>query len=302
MTAEASSPLPKAVARKRRRRRIAGAAGIVAAAFVATGLVAGTVMLHNAGINLPAAPPPGTIPTSTVVLDRDGRLLRPFTTADGIWRLPVTHQQVDKRFLDMLIGYEARRVREHDGVDYTALLRAAGQFILAGGHVVSGGSTLTMQVARLLEGRSTKDAGSKLRQILIAENIEKHLSKDQILDIYLTLAPYGGNLEGVRAASLAYFGKEPTRLTMAESALLVALPQSPEARRPDRDPSAARAARDRVLDRLAAAGIVDADAAAAAKSEKIPEARKPFPILAPHLAEQAIAARTAAGDRPQSIR
>src|SRR5262249_18362971 len=134
-----------------------------------------------------------------------------------------------------------------------------------------------------------------------------HLGKDQILAAYLLLAPYGGNIEGVRAASLAYFGKEPTRLTVAEAALLVALPQSPEARRPDHDPRIARAGRDRVLarpaaagaraargrglDRLAGAGVIDADAAAAAKSERVPSGRLPFPMLAAHLAEAAAAAK-----------
>ena len=180
-------------------------------------------------------PDPKAIATSTIVVDRDSRLLRPFTIADGRWRLPVTKDQVDPRFLEMLIGYEDRRFEEHGGVDYEALLRAAGQFVLAGGHIVSGGSTLTMQVARLLQGDSTRSAGGKLHQIAMARALEARFSKDEILDLYLTLAPYGGNLEGVRAASLAYFGKEPTRLTLAEAALLVALPQSPEARRPDHD-------------------------------------------------------------------
>ncbi|MBN9021759.1 MAG: transglycosylase domain-containing protein, partial [Rhizobiales bacterium] len=107
----------------------------------------------------------------------------------------------------------------------------------------------------------------------------------------LMLAPFGGNVEGVRAASLAYFGKEPTRLTVAEAALLVALPQSPEARRPDRDPEAARAARDRVIDRLVGAGVLGEEAAAAAKTERVPTRRRDFPMLAAHLTERAIAAR-----------
>jgi penicillin-binding protein 1C len=171
-----------------------------------------------------------------------------------------------------------------------ALLRAAGQFVLAGGHIVSGGSTLSMQVARLLDDNGTRSIFGKLRQIALAGALEARFGKDQILNLYLALAPYGGNIEGVRAASLAYFGKEPKRLTYAEAALLVALPQSPEARRPDRDAKAATAARNRVLDRLVAEGVVDADAADAARTERMPEARRPFPILAPHLAVQAIAA------------
>ncbi len=258
-------------------------------------LVAGVVgvglkVIGDIEASLPAPPAPAAVATSTVVLDRNGRLLRPFTIADGRWRLPVTKADVDQRYLDMLIGYEDGRFAEHDGVDYRALLRAAGQYVLAGGRIVSGGSTLTMQVARLLEGEPTRDAEAKLRQILMARKLEQRFSKDEILTLYLMLAPYGGNIEGVRAASLAYFGKEPTRLTIAESALLVALPQSPEARRPDRDPEAARAARDRVLDRLVSAGVLGVEEATAAKSERIPTVRRIFPMFAAHLAEEAVAA------------
>jgi penicillin-binding protein 1C len=122
----------------------------------------------------------------------------------------------------------------------------------------------------------------------MARALEKRFDKDQILTLYLTLAPYGGNIEGIRAASLAYLGKEPARLTPAEAALLVALPQAPESRRPDRDPEAARTARNRVLDRLAAARVIDAEAAAAAKRERMPDGRQPFPIHAAHLAQEAI--------------
>jgi penicillin-binding protein 1C len=147
-----------------------------------------------------------------------------------------------------------------------------------------------MQVARLIDGEGTRSITGKLRQIAIARALERRLDKDAILDLYLTLAPYGGNIEGVRAATLAYFGKEPARLTTAEAALLVALPQAPEARRPDRDPDAARAARDRVLDRVAAAGAITAEAAAAAKRERMPTARRAFPMLAAHTAGRAVAA------------
>jgi penicillin-binding protein 1C len=155
------------------------------------------------------------------------------------------------------------------------------------GRVVSGGSTLTMQVARLLEESGTGRLSGKLRQMRVALALERRLTKDQILTLYLQLAPYGGNVEGLRAASLAYFGKEPRRLTPAEAALLVALPQSPEARRPDRHPDAAARARDRVLARAAGAGIVTGDEAQAARREVVPTARRPVPALAPHLADRA---------------
>ncbi len=131
------------------------------------------------------------------------------------------------------------------------------------GHIVSGGSTLTMQVARLIEPRPERTLPAKLRQIARAAEIERAVGKAGVLDRYLTLAPFGGNLEGVRAAALAYFGKEPLKLTIAEAALLVALPQSPEARRPDRFPATARAARDRVLDRAAERSAISREEAAA---------------------------------------
>ncbi|WP_421726616.1 penicillin-binding protein 1C [Bauldia sp.] len=274
--------------RRWRRRLFVGAGVLGLVGLTAAGLVAWLVA--DIESRLPIPPDPAAVATSTVVLDRNQRLLRPFTIADGRWRLPARQADVDPRFIAMLIGYEDRRFADHHGVDYRALGRAAGQFVAAGGRIVSGGSTLTMQVARLIEEAPTRSASAKLRQILMARTIEHHLDKDAILDLYLMLAPYGGNLEGIRAATLAYFGKEPGRLTVAEAALLVALPQSPEARRPDRFPDAARAARDQVLDRLVATGVVSAEEAQAAKRDRVPTARRFFPMHAAHLADQAVAA------------
>jgi penicillin-binding protein 1C len=225
---------------------------------------------------------------STVVLDREGKLLRPFVTADGRWKLPVGAADVDPRYLSMLKAYEDKRFDDHFGVDPQGMIRAAVQ-MLGNGRIVSGGSTLTMQVARLLEPRQERSLSAKLRQAVRALELERRFSKTEILDLYLTLAPFGGNLEGVRAASFAYFGKEPKRLSTAEAALLVALPQSPETRRPDRFPEAARKARERVLARAEAAGLVTPGEVAAARDEPIPTARKPFPALAPHTAEQVVA-------------
>jgi penicillin-binding protein 1C len=230
---------------------------------------------------------------STVVLDRDGRLLRPFATADGRWRLPVTGHQVDPRFLAMLTAYEDRRFASHPGIDPAATLRAARQWFTAG-RIVSGGSTLSMQVARLVEPRAERSLAAKLRQMVRAVQLERRLGKDGVRDLYLALAPYGGPVEGLRAASLAYFGREPARLSFAESALLVALPQAPEARRPDRFPHAARRARDRVLAIAAAGGVITPAEAESARAEPVPVGRKPFPMLAAHAAEAAHAADPAA--------
>ena len=155
---------------------------------------------------------------STIVVDRDGRLLRPFTLPDGRWRLPTTTHDVDPRYVAMLVAYEDGRFYSHDGVDLRALIRAGAQWLVRG-HVVSGGSTLPMQVARLIEPRPERTIAAKLRQIARAVEIERAVGKPGTLDRYLTLAPFGGNLEGVRAASLAYFGKEPLKVTLAEAAL-----------------------------------------------------------------------------------
>lgn len=224
---------------------------------------------------------------SVEVLDREGDLLRAFTVADGRWRLSLPPDKVDPLYVRMLLAFEDKRFRDHRGVDPRSMARAVLQAIW-NGRVVSGGSTLTMQVARLLEEGTTGEVGGKLRQMRVALALERRLSKDQILQLYLHLAPFGGNLEGVRAASISYFGKEPYRLTPAEAALLVAIPQSPESRRPDRAADRAEAARDRVLARAVSAGVIDADTAEAAKREAVPGLRKPFPALAPHLADRAL--------------
>src|SRR3954447_2596811 len=226
---------------------------------------------------------------STTIVDRNGKLLRAYAMADGRWRLPVdARTAVDPGYLKLLLAYEDRRFWSHGGVDPLALGRAALQFG-SSGHIVSGGSTITMQLARLIEPRRERSVYAKLRQMVRAVELERQLSKDEILNLYLALAPFGGNLEGIRAASIAYFGKEPKRLSLAEAALLVALPQSPETRRLDRYPDAARAARDKVLGRMSDDGIVAGDDAAQAKATVVPKLRKPMPILAPHSSDQAMA-------------
>ena len=228
------------------------------------------------------------VEVSAEVLDRDGDLLRAYTVADGRWRLAIDPAEVDPFFVTLLLAYEDKRFYQHSGVDLRALLRALVQSVWEG-QVVSGASTLTMQVARLLEGSGTGRFAGKLRQMRLAWALERHLSKDQILTLYLHLAPYGGNVEGIRAASLAYFGKEPRRLTPAEAALLVAIPQSPETRRPDRAHEGAVTARARVLARAIRDGLIDADQASAAETEPVPAVRRSFPALAPHLADRVIA-------------
>ncbi|MDR6819315.1 penicillin-binding protein 1C [Neorhizobium sp. 2083] len=257
------------------------------------GLAVGLVLAAGLIVGLDAAdrayPPPleRARVVSAEVLDADGELLRAFATPQGRWRLRTTIENVDPRFLKMLVAYEDQRFYEHAGVDPWALGRAVLQLV-TNGHVVSGASTLSMQVARLIEPRESRSVAAKLRQLVRAVQIERRLSKAEILELYLTHAPYGGNLEGVRAASLAYFGKEPRRLTVAEAALLVALPQSPEGRRPDRHFEIAKAARERVLMRPAVAAITGDGEAERAAGDGIPRRRLQLPAYAAHLAEAAI--------------
>ena len=138
---------------------------------------------------------------STTIVDRNGKLLRAYAMADGRWRLPVDAKTgVDPGYLKLLLAYEDRRFRFHGGVDPLALGRAGLQLVTRG-HIVSGGSTITMQLARLIEPRRERSVYAKLRQMVRALEIERRMSKEQILDLYLAMAPFGGNLEGIRAAS-----------------------------------------------------------------------------------------------------
>lgn len=225
------------------------------------------------------------VPVGVEVLARDGSLLRAFQVSDGRWRLDPG--PVDPLFLEMLTLWEDRRFQSHSGVDPQAMLRAGWQAARYG-RVVSGGSTLTMQVARLIEEGPVGQWSGKGRQVRLALALERRLTKAEIMALYLRLAPYGANVESLRAASLQWFGKEPRRLTPAQAALLVALPQSPETRRPDRFPKAAKLARDRVLARAAKAGLISDGDARAAMAEPVPRIRQAFPALAPLLAARLV--------------
>jgi penicillin-binding protein 1C len=217
---------------------------------------------------------------STEVVDANGRLLRAFTV-DSQWRLRTTVDDVDPTYLALLKAYEDRRFDLHPGVDPLSVVRAIGQLI-ARGRVVSGASTLTMQAARLLEPRK-RTFVNKVIEAARALQLEWRFSKREVMSIYLTLTPMGGNLEGVRAASFAYFGKEPRHLSVAEAALLVAIPQSPTRRRPDRNPAAAELGRDGVLARGLEDGVLDRVLYDKAMSRPMPSRRLAMPMNAPHL-------------------
>lgn len=224
--------------------------------------------------------------TSALVVARDGTPLRAFADADGVWRYPATPETVSPLYLEALLNYEDRWFYRHPGINPVALVRAGGQ-LLGSRRVVSGGSTLTMQVARILEGnRSTRSPWGKLRQLLRALQLEAHLSKREILTLYLERAPFGGTIQGVETASWAYLGKSASRLSQAEAALLAVLPQSPSRLRPDRHPEAARAARDKVLDRMAELGVWTRVQIADARIEPVVSRRLQPPMSAALLAQR----------------
>ncbi|WP_241094984.1 penicillin-binding protein 1C [Marinicauda algicola] len=260
---------------------------------VALGAVAGTLGLLLALDAL--FPPPierGRV-VSTVVADREGRALRAFPVEDGRWRLAADLTRLDPDFVEALIAVEDARFRSHPGVDPLAVVRA-GLSAVSAGRIVSGASTITMQTARLLEPRP-RTLGSKVIEMVRAVQLERRLSKDEILELYLTLTPYGGNLQGVRAASWAWFDREPDELTPDQIALLIALPQAPEARRPDLEPDNAVAARRAILMRLAAAGLISESRAEEAAGEPAP-ARHAFPAEAWHASAAARAAEPGAAE------
>ncbi|NWE65602.1 peptidoglycan glycosyltransferase PbpC, partial [Pseudomonas tolaasii] len=219
-----------------------------------------------------------------VVLAEDGTPLWRFADANGVWRYPIQTNDVSPYYLDALLTYEDRWFYQHPGVNPLALVRATWQN-LTGARVVSGGSTLSMQVARLLDPHSRTFHG-KLRQLWRTAQLEWHLSKEEILNLYLNRAPFGGTLQGVAAASWAYLGKSPAQLTHAEAALLAVLPQAPSRLRPDRHPQRAQEARDKVLHRLAEFQVWPQSAVDEALEEPLLLAPRLEPSLAPLLARR----------------
>lgn len=221
---------------------------------------------------------------AVTVVAEDGSPLRSFPDARGVWRYPVRPDAVSPLYLDALIQYEDRYFRWHPGINPLALFRALFQYLKTG-QLLSGGSTLTMQVARILQPHPKTLAG-KVQQMFRALQLELRFSKQEILTLYLNYAPFGGPVEGVQAAAFAYLGKSASELSHAEAALLAVLPQSPSRMRPDRHPERAEAGRNKVLDRMAKFGIWDKKTVAEAKIEKVMQRFDPRPMKAPLLARR----------------
>ncbi|MEW6263944.1 MAG: penicillin-binding protein 1C [Thermodesulfobacteriota bacterium] len=233
---------------------------------------------------------------AVAVVAEDGTPLRSFPDNRGVWRYPVRSGDVSPLYLEALINYEDRWFRWHPGVNPVSLLRSFYLY-LETGRPVTGGSTLTMQAARILDPHSRTVRG-KLKQIFRALQLELHYSKDEILTLYLNYAPFGGPIEGVQAASYAYLGRPAAELSHAEAALLAVLPQSPSRLRPDRHPDRATQARDKVLARLAGFGVWDVEVVREARLEKVAARFDPRPMQAPLLA-----LRLTKGGRPvQAVR
>lgn len=229
-------------------------------------------------------PLPKARDTSTLVVAHDGTPLRAFADREGVWRYPASVGTVSPLYLQALLTYEDRWFWKHPGINPWALARAGWQW-LGSGRIVSGGSTLTMQVARLLDPHGRTPWG-KAKQLLRAVQLEVHLSKSQILQLYLERAPFGGTIEGVQAASWAYLGKPALQLSQAEAALLAVLPQSPSRLRPDRHPEAARIARDKVLQRMADRGVWSQEDVADARIEAVVARSLRPPLSAALLAQR----------------
>lgn len=261
----------------RRGMRRRAAAGLGAALGLAL-LGVGGVWLAG---RLDPAPAPAADSWGTHVLAADGSLLALAPAPGGVWRFQTDPRAVSPFLRQLLVAVEDRHFGEDPGVDPGAVLRAAWQWLRAG-HVVSGGSTLTMQVAKLLDPHP-RTLSAKLLETARAVQLWQTRTPDQIMGLWLSLAPFGGNLVGVEAASWAWFGKPPGALDAAEAALLVALPRRPEALRPDRHPEAARRLRNRLLALALDRGLITPAEAQAAEAEPVPRARHPLPRALPQL-------------------
>ena len=204
---------------------------------------------------------------SAVLSDREGRPLARSLTVEEQWRVPVSLEEISPWLRKATIAVEDERFEQHPGVDFVSVGRACLQNLFAGG-VVSGASTLDMQLCRMLDPRP-RTLEFKLSEASRAWQADVFLSKDEVLQAYLNLAPYGGNLQGAEAASLRYFGKSAKELSLPEAALLAGIPQSPARLRPDRYPEAALKRRNKVLDRMSEEGMISSEEARELMAEPI---------------------------------
>lgn len=234
-------------------------------------------------------------PASTAVHDRHGRLLRLTLAADGRYRLPLPLGQISPRLVEAVLLHEDQHFFRHPGVNPGSVLRGAWRTFVVRDRRI-GASTITMQLARRLYAIDSRRPAGKLLQLLRALELEAKYSKREILEAYLNLVPYGGNVEGVGAASLVYFGREAASLTLAEALTLAVVPQSPARRTPRTDNAALVAARAALFARWRARHGASAAELAALSAPLAARSTRDLPFAAPH-AVQALLARPAEASR-----
>jgi penicillin-binding protein 1C len=225
-------------------------------------------------------------PYSTILEDKSNNLLSASIATDGQWRFPEEVNVPDK-FKDAIVLYEDKRFYNHLGVDPISISRAVQQNIRAG-KIVSGGSTLSMQVIRLARKNKARTVFEKLIEVILATRLEFRHSKKEILALYASHAPFGGNVVGIEAACWRYFARPPDELSWAEAALLAVLPNNPSLIHLGKNRARLKEKRDRLLTRLSQAGKFDLLALDLAKAEPIPENPMALPRMAPHLLDRAV--------------
>ncbi len=228
-------------------------------------------------------------PPAHYIFSAEGLPLGRYTSSDTFWRLPVTLKEISPRLVTSVIECEDKWFYYHPGVNPISLLRAAVDNLKAG-HVVRGASTITMQIARMIEPKE-RTIGGKLFEIFRAFQLELRYSKDELLEIYFNLVPYGGNIEGAGAAARHYFDHSINELTISEAAILTSIPASPNRYRPDRHPDLLKKRRNQILQKLLTANLIDREQYQDALSEEIPFHRAERMALAPHVSQEAIARR-----------
>lgn len=278
----------------------------LASSFFAHACIAAFVCVLLLEWAIQIAVPPNIFPqndNTSLVLASDGTVLNGTLTEDDKLRMHVRVQMIDERYLDLLQSYEDQNFMSHGGVDILAMMRAVWQFGRER-RIISGGSTITMQLVRLLSPRE-RTLGAKITEMLIALKIERLYTKEQILGAYLTVIPFGGNIEGVRAAAWTYFGKEPYVLSLNEIAFLLAIPQAPEARRPDRHPRRTLKARNHVINILRDRNLIGKQEATIVLKAPLGLKRTRLPAIATHLGHRLrsdIQHRRSDDQRPEIIR
>ena len=223
-------------------------------------------------------------PTSYVIEDADGNLLSAAIASDGQWRFPY-NKNVPQRFIDCITTFEDKNFFNHPGIDLPAIARATMANIRHG-HVVQGGSTITMQVIRLASGNDKISAWNKIKETLLALRLEMSYSKKEIMGLYASNAPFGSNVVGLDAAAWRYFGRSADKLSWAEMATLAVLPNAPALVHPGKNRETLLAKRNLLLDKLTAAGKISAATASLSKLEPLPVKPLPLPQAAPHLLQR----------------